>query len=57
MSNLHTIEDYETECERVKAIIVKSSRRVKGQWITYLHRLWKEMQEYQRYRVWDNDTD
>lgn len=45
-NNLHTLSDYETECLRVEAIIAKSSRRAKGGWITYLHRLMKEMQEY-----------
>lgn len=43
---LKTLSDYEAECKRVEAIIAKSSRRAKGGWITYLHRLWKEMQEY-----------
>ena len=45
---LHMISDYEAECARVEAIIAKSSRRAKGGWITYLHRLWKEMQEYKK---------
>lgn len=45
---LKTYADYEAECARVQAIIAKSSRRAKGGWITYLHRLWKEMQEYKR---------
>lgn len=45
---LRTISDYEAECKRVEAIISKSSRRVKGGWITYRRRLWKEMQEYKR---------
>lgn len=47
---LHTIADYEAECVRVEAIIAKSSRRAKGGWITYLHRLWKEMQTYEKYK-------
>lgn len=47
---LHTISDYEAECARVEAIIAKSSRRAKGGWITYLRRLWKEMQEYEKYK-------
>lgn len=47
---LHTISDYEAECKRVEAIIAKSSRRAKGGWITYLRRLWKEMQEYEKYK-------
>lgn len=45
---LRTISDYEAECKRVEAIIAKSSRRAKGGWITYLRRLWKEMQEYKK---------
>lgn len=45
-----TYSDYETECVRVEAIIAKSSRRAKDGWITYLHRLWKEMQEYEKYK-------
>ncbi|MCM1043343.1 MAG: hypothetical protein NC350_03945 [Corallococcus sp.] len=45
---LQTIADYEAECARVEAIIAKSSRRAKGGWIKYLHRLWKEMQEYKK---------
>lgn len=45
---LHTISDYEAECARVEAIIAKSSRRAKGGWITYQHRLMKEMQEYKK---------
>ena len=44
---LRTISDYEAECARVEAIIAKSSRRAKGGWITYLHRIWKKMQEYE----------
>lgn len=44
---LHTISNYEAEIARVEAIIAKSSRRAKGGWITYLRRLWKEMQEYE----------
>lgn len=47
---LHTISDYEAECKRVTAIIAKSSRRAKGGWITYRRRLWKEMQEYEKYK-------
>lgn len=45
---LKTLADYEAECKRVEAIIAKSSRRAKGGWITYQHRLWKEMQEYKK---------
>lgn len=45
---LKTLQDYQAECARVEAIIAKSSRRAKGGWITYLRRLWKEMQEYKR---------
>lgn len=45
---LQTYADYEAECARVEAIIAKSSRRTKGGWITYLHRLMKEMQEYKK---------
>lgn len=47
---MHTIEDYEAECRRVEGIIAKSSRRAKGGWITYLRRLWKEMQDYENFR-------
>lgn len=43
-----TLTDYEAECARVEAIIAKSSRKAKGPWITYLHRLWKEMQQYKK---------
>lgn len=46
-----TFTDYEAECARVEAIIAKSSRRAKGGWITYLRRLWKEMQEYERNKI------
>lgn len=45
---LTTYADYEAECKRVQKIIDGSTRRNAGQWITYLHRLWKEMQEYRK---------
>ena len=48
MDKLTTYADYEAECKRVQKIIDGSTRRNAGQWITYLHRLWKEMQEYRK---------
>ena len=48
MGKLTTYADYEAECKRVQKIIDGSTRRNAGQWITYLHRLWKEMQEYRK---------
>lgn len=48
MDKLTTYADYEAECKRVQKIIDGSTRRNAGQWITYLHRLWKEMKEYRK---------
>lgn len=48
MNKLTTYADYEAECKRVQKIIDGSTRRNAGQWITYLRRLWKEMQEYRK---------
>lgn len=54
---LQTMSDYEAECARVEAIIAKSSRRAKGGWITYLRRLWKEMQMYKKHKKSKYEVD
>lgn len=48
--HLTTLADYEAERLRVEMLIDKSSRRAKGQWITYWRRLTKEINDYQKYK-------
>lgn len=50
-THLHSIEDYENECERIKKALAPLPKCKERKALThYLHRLWKEMQDYYKYK-------